>query len=217
MTIEFVHGSHDAVLEFLFGFDADVAQHRAGELREEALDEIEPGSVLGREGEFEATFGLVGEPCPGLLGDVRGMIVEDQLDLRMGRVGSVEELEKFDEFAAAMAVPDEGVDLAGQEIDAGQQADRTMALVLVIACEGCVPARFGRKVRGRIGDRLDTGLLVIREDRDRIAWLLFGGRRVLFDESHLAIDAQNLGHLLFDLRIAAFQVISDLVRLSPAH
>jgi hypothetical protein len=104
---------------------------------------------LGREGEFEATFGLVGEPCPGLLGDVRGMIVEDQLDLRMGRVGSVDELEKFDEFAAAMAVPDEGVDLAGQEIDAGQQADRTMALVLVIACEGCVPARFGRKVRGQ--------------------------------------------------------------------
>ena len=44
MTIEFVHGSHDAVLEFLFGFDTDMAQHRAGELGEEALDEIEPGS-----------------------------------------------------------------------------------------------------------------------------------------------------------------------------
>ena len=56
-----------------------MAQHRAGELREEALDEIEPGSVLGREGEFEATGGLIGEPSLGLLGDVRRMIVEDQL------------------------------------------------------------------------------------------------------------------------------------------
>jgi hypothetical protein len=34
-------------------FDAtpDVAQDRAGELGEEALDEVEPGTVLGREGE----------------------------------------------------------------------------------------------------------------------------------------------------------------------
>ena len=48
MAIKFIHGSHDAVLEFLFGCDADVAQHRAGELGEEALDEIEPGAMLGR-------------------------------------------------------------------------------------------------------------------------------------------------------------------------
>ena len=40
MAVEFIHGSHDAVLEFLFGCDADVAQHRACELGEEALDEI---------------------------------------------------------------------------------------------------------------------------------------------------------------------------------
>ena len=73
---------HDAVLEFLFGCDADVAQHGAGELGEEALDEIEPGAKFRREGEFEATDRLMGEPSLGLLGDVRGMIVEDQLDRR---------------------------------------------------------------------------------------------------------------------------------------
>ena len=54
MAIEFIHGGDDAVLEFLSGCDADMAQHRAGELGEEALDEIEPGAVFGREGEFEA-------------------------------------------------------------------------------------------------------------------------------------------------------------------
>ena len=60
-----VHGGHDALLEFLFGCDLDVAQDGAGELGEETLDEIEPGAVLGREGGFEATGKLLGEPSLG--------------------------------------------------------------------------------------------------------------------------------------------------------
>ena len=75
MTIEFIHCGHDAILELLFGCDADVAQDRARELGEEALDEVEPGAVLGGEGEFESTGRLLGEPSLGLLGDVRRMIV----------------------------------------------------------------------------------------------------------------------------------------------
>jgi hypothetical protein len=47
MAVEFIHGSHDAVLELLFGCDADVAQHRACQLGEEALDEVEPKPCLG--------------------------------------------------------------------------------------------------------------------------------------------------------------------------
>ncbi len=58
----------DALLEFLFRCDADVAQDGAGKLGKEALDEIEPGAVLGREGEFEAAGGLLGEPSFGFLG-----------------------------------------------------------------------------------------------------------------------------------------------------
>ena len=49
--------------------------------------------MLGREDEFEAARRLIGEPGPGFLGDVRGMIVEDQLDRRMGRIGGIDELE----------------------------------------------------------------------------------------------------------------------------
>ena len=52
------------------------------------------------------------------------MIVEDQLDRRVGWIGGVEKLEEFDEFAAAVAVLDQSVNRAGEEIDAGQQADR---------------------------------------------------------------------------------------------
>jgi hypothetical protein len=29
MAVEFIHGSHETILEFLFGCDADVAQDRA--------------------------------------------------------------------------------------------------------------------------------------------------------------------------------------------
>lgn len=63
------------------------------------------------EGEFEASGGPGGEPCPGFFRYVRGMIVEDQLDRSPGRIGGVEELEEFDELAAAMAVFDESMDL----------------------------------------------------------------------------------------------------------
>src|SRR5208337_1404413 len=100
VSVELVHGGDDALLEFLFGCDSDVAQDRAGELGEETLDEIEPGAVLGREGEFESTGRLLGEPSLGLLGDVRRVIVEDQLDRRIGRIGGVEKLEELNEFAA---------------------------------------------------------------------------------------------------------------------
>lgn len=71
VSIEVIHGGHDAVLEFLFGCDADMAQDRAGELGEEAFDEIEPRAVLGGKGEFESTGWLVRESSFGLLGDVR--------------------------------------------------------------------------------------------------------------------------------------------------
>jgi hypothetical protein len=50
----------------------DVAQDGAGEFGKEALDEVGPGAVLGREGELEAVRGLIGEP-------VRRMIVEDDV------------------------------------------------------------------------------------------------------------------------------------------
>ena len=67
MSVELVHCGDDAVLEFVFGCDSNVAQHRACELGKEALDDIEPGAVLGGEGEFEAAGGLLGEPSFGLL------------------------------------------------------------------------------------------------------------------------------------------------------
>jgi hypothetical protein len=80
-----------------------VAQDRSGEFGEEALDEVEPGAMLGREGELEAAGRSGGEPSSGFSGDVRGMIVEDQLDRGASRIGGIAKLEKFDELSAAVA------------------------------------------------------------------------------------------------------------------
>ena len=66
VAIEVIHGGHDAVPELLLGSDADMSQHRAGELGEEAFDEIEPRAVLGRKDEFEATGRPIREPSLGL-------------------------------------------------------------------------------------------------------------------------------------------------------
>jgi len=135
MLIDVIDGSHDAFLEFLFGCDADVAKNGAGEFGKETLDQVEPGAVRGRECELEAASSLGGEPSFRLLGDVSGMIVKDQLDRGIGRIGSVENFQKFDELAAAMAIFDLGMDFAGEEINARQEAERAVALVLIIASE----------------------------------------------------------------------------------
>ena len=124
MLVDVVHGGHDALLELVFGGDADVAQDGASEFGEEALDEVEPGAVLRREGELEAAGRLFGEPSLGFLGDVGGMIVEDQLDRRVGWIGLIEKLEELDELAAAVTILDQGVNLAGEKIDAGQLGQR---------------------------------------------------------------------------------------------
>jgi hypothetical protein len=62
---------------------------------------------LGVKVNSKAARGLLGEPSFGFLGDVCGVIVEDQLDRRVGWIGGVEKLEEFDEFAAAAAILDE--------------------------------------------------------------------------------------------------------------
>jgi hypothetical protein len=121
IVVEVVHGGHETVLELLLGRDPDVAQNRTGDLGEEALDEVEPRAMLGSEGELEPASGLFGKPRSRLLGDMCGMIVEDQVDRRVGRISRIEELEELDEFAAAVTILHQGVNLAGQQVDSGQQ------------------------------------------------------------------------------------------------
>src|SRR5437660_11802409 len=103
--------------------------------------------MLRRESELEAACGLSREPGFGFFGDVRGMVVEDELNRRTGRVSCVEKLEEFDELAAAVAIPDQGVDLASEQINPRQQAERAVTLILVITREGRVDPGLRRQIR----------------------------------------------------------------------
>jgi hypothetical protein len=69
LLIEIVHGSHDPILRHIRVASKQELKDGAGKFREEALDEVEPGAVLGSEGEFKAVRGLIGEPGFGLFGD----------------------------------------------------------------------------------------------------------------------------------------------------
>jgi hypothetical protein len=79
------------------------------------------------------------------------MIVEDQLIRRMGWIVGIEKLKEFDELAAVMAIPDQGVNLTGEQIDTGQQADRDLTFVFMIArsSHGC-RARTANPVSGAV-------------------------------------------------------------------
>ena len=83
------------------------------------------------------------------------------------RVGGVEQTEEFDKFATAVAILDQGVHFTGQQVDAGHQGDRSMALVLVIAADRRVDAGNRAKIRSGRPDRLDAGFLVVGDHRKR--------------------------------------------------
>jgi hypothetical protein len=93
------------------------------------------------------------------------MIVGDQLDRGRDRIGRVEMLEEFNELAAASAVFDESMDLAGQQIDASQQTERAKAPKFVIPGEGRMDAGFGRQIGSRRRDGLEPAFR--RTDRSR--------------------------------------------------
>src|SRR6201998_3790193 len=147
-----------------------MTQDGAGKLGEEAFDEVEPGAMLGRERKVEAACRV--EPGSGFPRDVCGMIVEDQLDRGAGRKGGIEKLEEFDELAAAVAISHEAIDLAGEQINPSQQAERAMTFVLMIAREGRMNVRHGWQIRRRRSDDLDARLLVVGDDRCRLRRLL---------------------------------------------
>jgi hypothetical protein len=80
IAVEIIHGGQEAILEFLLGCDADVAQDGAGEFGKEALDEIEPRAVLSLDFSNSSSLWRHLKPATGVF---RG--TKDKLD----RVGAL--------------------------------------------------------------------------------------------------------------------------------
>ena len=71
LLVGVLYGGQDALRKLLFGSDSDVSEHGARQLGEEALDEIEPETMLGGESKFEAALGS-GESHLKLVDNVSG-------------------------------------------------------------------------------------------------------------------------------------------------
>lgn len=69
--------------------------------------------MLGCERELEATRRLSGKPSSCFSRYVCGVIVEDQLDCRAGRIGGIEQLEELDGLSATIAVSDQRMPFSG--------------------------------------------------------------------------------------------------------
>jgi hypothetical protein len=99
-----------------------------------------------------------------------------------------------------MAILDTGVNLAREQVDPGEQAQRAMAFVFMITRPACMQPRLRWQLGSGAADRLDARLLVLRDDRD--VWLNSFARA---QNRNLAIDAQDLGHFLLEGFVAAFE------------
>src|SRR5580658_370702 len=166
VAVEVVDEFDEALLELVLGGDADATEYGAGGFGKEALDEVEPRSVLGSEDELEAPFGSGREPSLGFSRNMRGVIVENDLDRGCRGVSRVEQTKEFDELATAMAISDQGIDLPGEQVDAGHQSDRCVPLGRVIATDRRIGAGNRRPIGGRRADRLDAWFRVVRDHRD---------------------------------------------------
>jgi hypothetical protein len=85
--------------------------------------------------EKKPSMRLSQEPCFG---------VKVNSNLPVGRVasqvGRIKELEEFDELSTAVAIPDQRMDFAGEQINPGQEAHRAKAFVHMVTREGRVDA-----------------------------------------------------------------------------
>src|SRR5690242_12704423 len=77
VAVEVFEISKDSCLELGLRCDADVPEHGAGHLGEQAFDEVQPRSVFGRKYEGKAPFRLGGGPRLRFLGYVSRMVVQD--------------------------------------------------------------------------------------------------------------------------------------------
>jgi hypothetical protein len=164
-AVEVVEVGENSRFELILGCAANAAEPGSGHLGEEPFHQVEPGAVFRGKHQGEAALWLGGKPPVGLLGDVCRVVVEDQLDSGVRRIGGVDFLEKADELPRAMPILDTGVNLAGEQIDPGEQAQRAMAFAFMLTR----PARMRPRLRWQVGrsaaDRLDARLLVVGDDR----------------------------------------------------
>ena len=128
--------------------------------------------MLGCEHEGETTLWLRVEPRLGLLRDVRGMVVEDQLDGRLDADKPRRAFEEADELPRTMALLHAGVNLPVNKSIPANRLSVPWRMYSWSRATQSLLSRLSAASRVQCSDGLDAGLFIVGDDRDR--WC-FGG------------------------------------------
>jgi protein-export membrane protein SecD len=177
--------------------EGPAAESFVGDLFEPAFDEVQPGTRRGCEVEVPPFSFRVGEPVADLGALVGGKVVEDDMDVEVLGDLLVDLLEEGEHVDAGVTLLAVGDDLAGADVQGGEEVGGAVALVVVGHRPG--PTRLHRQRRLRPVQGLALGLLVEGEDRSPF-------RRV-------QVQGDDVGALLLETRIVRDFEGGDLPRL----
>ena len=120
---------NDGILELGDAFEDAAADAFAGDLGEEPLDHVEPGRRGRREVQMEARMRF----NPALHGGrlVSGVVVNDEMEIEVGRGPLVDQFEKAQELAMSMPRHAGADDSAVQHVQCREQGGGAVALVVM--------------------------------------------------------------------------------------
>jgi hypothetical protein len=111
------------------GLEGATTDGALGDEGEEAFDLVEPGGIGGRE--VNVPTRTAGEPSLDLGMLVRGVVVDDEMDVELGWHVGLDVTQEGEELLMAMAGFTLGDDRAVKHVEGGEQRGCAMALVVV--------------------------------------------------------------------------------------
>ncbi len=181
------------------GMENASLQSLLGQCREESFDGVKPGRAGRREVDMEP--GVVGQPLFHGDGLVRGVVVEDQVQLAVCRRFLIDGPQEPNELGGAVAEHALADDLALQNVQRGEQ--RGGAVALVIRGHGGGPVRLHRQTQLGPVKRLDLAILVDRQHQ-----------RVL---GRVHVAPHDIAHFVGELEVVRELECRDLVGLELMH
>ena len=190
---------HDGAFELRDTLEGAAADTFSGDLGEEPLDHVEPGSRGRREVQMEAGMGFE----PALYGRrlMGGVVVNDEMEIETGGGLLVDQSEKAQELAMSMARHAGPDDLAVQHVQRCEQGGGAVALVVVGHGTG-TPLLHGQSRLSAV-EGLDLALFVDAEDQRLV------GR--------IEVEPDHVLHLGREVLVARDFERFDQMRLEPVR
>ena len=149
------------------GLEGATTDGALGDEGEEAFDLVEPGGISGRE--VNVPTRTAGEPSLDLGMLVGGVVVDDEMDVELGRHISLDVAQKGEELLVTMAGFALGDDRAVEHVEGGEQGGGAVTLVVVgDALDVAEP--HGKQGLGAF-EGLDLALLIDAKHHSLVRWI----------------------------------------------